>query len=120
MLVGLAVFAVCVRIKSRGIIFNAGRMVEYEVRGALLAKLHTLGASFFRKMPVGEVMSRTTNDLAQVRLLFGFGALNVVNTSFAYASALAMMIGLSWKLTLASLVVYPPLMFMTLAFSLAL
>jgi len=26
-------------------------------------------------MPVGEVMSRTTNDLAQVRLLFGFGAL---------------------------------------------
>jgi ATP-binding cassette subfamily B multidrug efflux pump len=33
----------------------------------------------------GEIMSRATNDLAQVRLLVGFGALNLVNTAFAYA-----------------------------------
>jgi ATP-binding cassette subfamily B protein len=117
LLVGLAVIAVVVRIKSRAIIFNAGRMVEYELRGALLAKLHTLGPSFFRKMPVGEVMSRTTNDLTQVRLLFGFGALNVTNTLFAYASALFVMIGVSPKLTLASFVVYPPLILFTRWFS---
>ena len=92
-------------------------MVEDELRGALLAKLHTLGPSFFRKMPVGEVMSRTTNDLTQVRLLFGFGALNVTNTVFAYASALFVMIGVSPKLTLASFVVYPPLILFTRWFS---
>ena len=116
-LVAMAVCAVVVRVRSRAIVFNAGRMVEFELRAALLAKLHTLGPSFFRKMPVGEVMSRTTNDLAQVRLLFGFGALNVVNTGFAYVSALVVMIGLSPSLTLASLVTYPPLMLMTRAFS---
>ena len=48
---------------------NAGRDVEYELRAGLLAKLHTLGPSFFRRMPVGEVMTRTTSDLAQVRML---------------------------------------------------
>jgi len=116
-LVGLAVVAVLFRVRSRVILFNGGRDVEYELRGALLAKLHTLGPSFFRRMPVGEVMSRTTNDLAQVRLLFGFGVLNVINTAFAYVSALAIMLGLSVKLTLVSMVVYPPLMVLTRSFS---
>ncbi len=119
-LVGMAFAAVIVRVLSRNIVFNAGRNIEYELRGALLAKLHTLGPSFFRKMPVGEVMSRTTNDLAQVRLLFGFGALNVVNTVFAFATAIVVMVGLSPSLTLASLVVYPPLMLLTRSFSRAL
>jgi ATP-binding cassette subfamily B protein len=116
-LVSLAVIAVVVRIQSRVILFNVGRDVEYEIRGALLAKLHTLGPSFFRRMPVGEVMSRTTNDLAQVRLFFGFGALNVVNTTFAYVSALFVMVTLSPMLTLLSLSIYPPLIFFTRRFS---
>lgn len=116
-LVGMTVVAVIVRVASRVVLFNGGRNVEYELRSALLGKLHTLGPSFFRKMPVGEVMSRTTNDLAQVRLLFGFGVLNVVNTTFAYVSALVVMVGLSPRLTLASLVVYPPLILVTRRFS---
>ena len=117
LLMGMTVIAVIVRIKSRVILFNGGRDVEYELRGALLGKLHTLGPSFFRKMPVGEVMSRTTNDLAQVRLLFGFGALNVVNTTFAYLSSLFVMITLSPRLTFWSLVIYPPLILITRGFS---
>lgn len=117
MLAGMTLVAVVVRVASRVVLFNGGRNVEYELRGALLAKLHTLGPSFFRKMPVGEVMSRSTNDLAQVRLLFGFGALNVVNTTFAFVSALGIMIGLSPRLTLASIAVYPPLIFVTRWFS---
>ncbi len=117
MLVGLTFFAVVVRVASRTVMFNAGRDVEYELRAALLAKLHTLGPSFFRRMPVGEVMTRTTSDLAQVRMLFGFGALNLVNTTFAYLSALSIMLGLSWKLTVAALAVFPPLIFLTRGFS---
>ncbi len=116
-LVALALVAVLVRVRSRVILFNGGRDVEYELRGGLLAKLHTLGPAFFRKMPVGEVMSRTTNDLAQVRLLFGFGVLNVVNTAFAFISALVVMFGVSAKLTLVSMVVYPPLILLTRSFS---
>ena len=36
-------------------------------------------------------MSRSTGDFAQVRLLFGFGVLNIVNVVFAFASALQVM-----------------------------
>lgn len=61
-------------------------------------------------------MSRTTNDLAQVRLLFGFGALNVIDTVFAYVLALATTWASPAKLTLVT-VVYPPLMVLTRSFS---
>jgi ATP-binding cassette subfamily B protein len=96
-----------VRTASRIRVFNIGRDVEYELRNELLERIHHLGASFFRRMPTGDIMSRATNDLGQVRLLVGFGALNVVNSVFAYAGALGLMLALSPELTLWALVPLP-------------
>ncbi len=103
----LGVGAFVARIASRWYVFNAGRDAEYELRHELLRKLHQLGAAFYRKMPAGEIMSRSTSDLQQVRMLLGFGVLNVVNVLFAFASALQIMLGVSTRLTLACLVSLP-------------
>ncbi len=103
----LAVVAFGARVTSRWFLFNAGRDAEYELRFELLRKLHQLGAAFYRKMPAGEIMSRSTSDLQQVRMFFGFGILNVVNVFFAFASALQIMVGMSPKLTLACLIELP-------------
>jgi ATP-binding cassette subfamily B protein len=103
----LACGAFVVRVSSRWFIFNAGRDAEYELRFELLRKLHQLGAAFYRKMPAGEIMSRSTSDLQQVRLLYGFGLLNLVNVCFAFASALQIMLMVSPKLTLACLANLP-------------
>jgi ATP-binding cassette subfamily B protein len=102
-----AVGAFITRVGSRWYIFNAGRDVEYELRYELLGKLHELGAAFYRKMSSGEIMSRSTNDLQQVRMLYGFGILNVVNVCFAFASALQVMLRRSPSLTLACLANLP-------------
>jgi ATP-binding cassette subfamily B protein len=106
-----------VRVLSRVVVFNGGRRAEYELRAALLARLHTLGAGFFRTIPTGDIMSRATNDLTQVRLLLGFGVLNVVNTLFALTSALTLMFGLSARLTLAALSAAPVAVLCTRWFS---
>ncbi len=106
----LALLAFVVRVTSRWYVFNAGRDAEYELRYELLRKLHQLGAAFYRKMPAGEIMSRSTSDLQQVRMLFGFAALNVVNIVFGSVSALQIMFGVSLKLTLASLLNLPLVM----------
>ncbi|MCL2449195.1 MAG: ABC transporter ATP-binding protein/permease [Polyangiaceae bacterium] len=106
-MLALAAVAFVTRVSSRWFIFNAGRDAEYELRVELLRKLHQLGAAFYRKMPAGEIMSRSTNDLQQVRMLLGFGILNVVNVVFAFTSALQIMLGVSTKLTLACLVNLP-------------
>jgi ATP-binding cassette subfamily B protein len=116
-LVGLAVGSFVIRVLSRVAVFNGGRIVEYELRAALLAHLQKLGPSFYRHMSTGEIMSRVTNDLAQVRLLLGFGVLNVINTLFALVSAFAFTLGISVKLTLASLVTFPVLLVVTRHFS---
>ncbi len=103
----LAVVAFFARVASRWYLFNAGRDAEYELRVELLRKLHQLGTAFYRKMSVGEIMSRSTSDLQQVRMLLGFGVLNLVNVCFAFASALQIMLGVSVKLTIACLVNLP-------------
>jgi ATP-binding cassette subfamily B multidrug efflux pump len=113
----LAVLAFGARVSSRWFMFNAGRDVEYEVRTTLLERLHRLGAAFYRTMSAGEIMSRSTNDLAQVRLLYGFGVLNVINVVFAFASALQVMLRISVRLSLASFVTMPLLFFITRTFS---
>jgi ATP-binding cassette subfamily B protein len=106
-MLGLAMLAFFGRVASRWFVFNAGRDAEYELRVELLRKLHQLGTAFYRRMPAGEIMSRSTNDLQQVRMLLGFGVLNVVNVVFAFTSALQIMLGVSGKLTLACLLNLP-------------
>jgi ATP-binding cassette subfamily B multidrug efflux pump len=106
-LVAIAVGSLLLRVLSRMSFFNAGRLAEYELRRALLHQLQRLGPSFYRRMPTGDIMSRATNDLAQVRMLLGFGALNLINTAFAFVSALAVTLQISGKLTLASLSTLP-------------
>jgi ATP-binding cassette subfamily B multidrug efflux pump len=116
-MLGLSAVALLARVASRWYIFNAGRDVEYELRMVVLHHLHTLGAAFYRKMSAGEIMSRQSGDLLQVRLLFGFGILNVVNVVFAFASALQVMAKISPSLTLASFVTLPLLIAVTRSFS---
>ena len=86
LLVVAALAAFVVRVLSRVVIFNAGRIAEYELRKEILERLLKLGPSFYRRMSTGEIMSRVTNDLVQVRLLLGFGILNIINTGFALVS----------------------------------
>ncbi len=116
-ILALALVALVTRVLSRWFIFNAGRDAEYELRTVLLHRLHRLGTAFYRTMSAGEIMSRSTGDLQQVRLLLGFGVLNVINVVFAFASALQVMATVSLRLTLVSFVVMPPMMLMTRQFS---
>jgi len=117
LLVVAALAAFVVRVLSRVVVFNAGRIAEYELRQEILERLLKLGPSFYRRMSTGEIMSRVTNDLVQVRLLLGFGILNIINTGFALISALAVTLPISIKLTLATLAPLPLLLLITRGFS---
>ena len=116
-ILGLALIAFIARVASRWFIFNAGRDAEYELRALLLHRLHRLGTAFYRTMSAGEIMSRSTGDLQQVRLLLGFGILNVVNVTLAFASALQVMVTVSVKLSLVSFVMLPFMIVITRSFS---
>jgi ATP-binding cassette, subfamily B, multidrug efflux pump len=105
--IALALGMLATRSTSRVFIFNVGRDIEFALRNQLLVRLHALGASFVLSRSTGDIMSRATNDLGQVRLLLGFGGLNVVNATVAYVSAIALMLTISPKLTMFALLPYP-------------
>jgi ATP-binding cassette subfamily B protein len=111
LMVAVALAGAVVRSLSRIHIFYAARDVEMDLRNAFYAHLTRMPASFFQRHPTGDLMSRATNDLTQVRLFLGPGLLNMVNTAIAYAGALPLLAMLSVKLTLITLAVYPPSFF---------
>lgn len=113
----LALGAFVLRVLSRVTVFNAGRYAEYELRRVLLHRLQQLGPAFYQRLSTGEILSRATNDLGQVRLLLGFAVLNVVNTPFALAGALAFMLSVSVPLTVASFVSVPVLLLLMRRFA---
>src|SRR5262245_29456516 len=106
---GLAFGQAIIRVASRITLFNVGRNVEYDLRRELPDKLLGLPPSYSRTRPTGDLMSRLTNDLAAVRMMFGFGILNVVNTLFVYSLVLWRLVAIDARLTLLALLPYPAL-----------
>ena len=106
-IVALAAAQAAIRTLSRVLIFNGGREVEYRLRGDLFRHVLRLPQSFHRAHPTGELMSRHTNDLSAVRMLFGPGVLNIANTSLVYVTGLYLMSTLSGRLTLFAVIPLP-------------
>ncbi len=108
-IVGCALVQALIRTWSRVLIFNTGRNIEYRLRRDLFSHLARLDPGFYRRHPTGDLMSRLTNDLSAVRMLFGPGLLNLVNTVLVYSSTVWLLLRLSPRLTLFALIPYPVL-----------
>jgi len=100
-----------IRTASRVLIFNAGRNVEFGLRRDLFAHLCRMDPAFYRRHATGDIMSRMTNDLSAVRMLFGPGILNLVNTAMVYTLGIWLLTHLSPRLTLIAVLPYPALIF---------
>ena len=95
------------RILSRRRYLHAARWIEVDLRRDLLARLLKLEASFFDRNRTGDLLSRFTNDLANVRMLAGFGVMTLINTVLIYGFTLTMLLQLSPALTAVALLPYP-------------
>ncbi len=107
LMVAFALGTAVTRILSRVWIFNAARAAEFDLRSDLFRHLLGLDLPWYRAHPTGDVMSRLTNDVQTVRAMWGAGVLNVVNTLFAFATVLVMMIRVDPWLTLWACLPYP-------------
>jgi len=104
MIFGAALGLIIVRTTSRMLIFIPGREAEFLVRNDYFRHLLRMRAPFFRRMPLGDLLSRGSNDIQFVRVLVGFAGLQVINVLFALPLNLYMMVQISWALTLGCVV----------------
>ena len=111
-LIGLAALAQgIIRTYSRALIFNAGRNVEYDLRNDLFAHLQKLPLSFYHARRTGDLMSRVINDISAVRVMLGPGVVNFVNAPLYYVYAVALMLSMDVRMTLAALAPFPLLIY---------
>jgi len=104
---GAALAGGLARVANRLLIFNTGRVIEYELRKALFEHMQRMHSRVFARRPVGDLVSRATNDLGSVRLLFGFGLLHLMNTPILFVMAIVVMATINLRLTPAVLAIYP-------------
>ncbi|MBI4474057.1 MAG: ABC transporter ATP-binding protein, partial [Acidobacteria bacterium] len=107
LIIVIAILEGVFRFLMRRLIIGVSRDIEYELRNDLFAHLETLSMPFYQKNKTGELMSRVTNDLSNVRMLVGPGIMYTGSTLILAIFAIAMMISIDWKLTLFSLLPLP-------------
>lgn len=113
----LATLMWIVRMVSRILLFGVGRQVEFDLKQKIFQHLLTLEPSYFATNTVGDLISRSTSDVDNIRRLLGFAVLSLANTLFAYALTLPVMLSINVRLTLWSIAVYPFMLVLVQLFS---
>jgi ATP-binding cassette subfamily B multidrug efflux pump len=112
LIVALATAMAAMRLLSRTLVFGVGRLVEANLKQQIFDHMLRQEPGWIQSTGSGEVISRATSDVENVRRLMGFAVLSLTNTALAYALTLPAMLGINAWLTVAALGLYP-LMLMT-------
>jgi ATP-binding cassette, subfamily B, bacterial len=92
---------------------KVGQHVMHGLRTSVFAHLQRQSIAFFTRTRTGEVQSRITNDIGGMESVVTSTATSIAaNLTTAIATAVAMIV-LSWRLSLISLVVMPPAVYLT-------
>jgi ATP-binding cassette subfamily B protein len=100
-----------IRIFSRTTLLHTARSIEFSIREQMYDRLLRLDLPFFNEMRTGDIISRFANDLTNVRMLVGFGVLNIINSALVYVAGLALMISINPLLTLFAILPFPLMIF---------
>ncbi|MFM8661026.1 MAG: ABC transporter ATP-binding protein, partial [Cyanobium sp.] len=100
-----------VRLLSRMLVFGVGRQVEADLKQKIFDHLLLQEPGWVQTTGSGEVISRATSDVENVRRLLGFAVLSLTNTALAYALTLPAMLSIDPLLTVVAVGLYPLMLF---------
>jgi ATP-binding cassette subfamily B protein len=106
-LVALALGGGVFRFLMRRLVIGACRSIEFEVRNDFFAHLQRLTVPALQARRTGDLISRATNDLENVRLMIGISVIDAANTLMVFVVAVAFMFAIDRRLTLIALVPLP-------------
>ena len=111
LILALATLMGAARLVSRMLVFGVGRQVEADLKQQIFDHLLRQEPGWVQSTGSGEVISRATSDVENVRRLLGFAVLSLTNTALAYALTVPAMVAIDPLLTLAALGLYPLMLF---------
>jgi ATP-binding cassette subfamily B protein len=107
LIVVLTTVMATVRLSSRMLVFGVGRQVEASLKQQIFDHVLHQDPGWVQRIGSGEVISRATSDVENVRRLLGFAVLSLTNTVLAYALTLPAMLAIDPLLSLAAVALYP-------------
>jgi len=113
LIVLLASVAGVFRFLVRRTVIWASREIEYDLRGDLFKHILTLDGGFFDRTPTGDIITRASSDIEQVRMMVGPGVMQGTNTIVVALVAVPLMLHLDVRLALYSLLPLPILAVLT-------
>ena len=112
-LAGVALLEFAVRRWQMFVVDLAGQNGLFDLRQRVFAHLQRLPASFFDRTPIGKLVGRVTTDVEALQEMFSQGVVTILNDLLLVGATLAILLAMSWKLTLVCLVIVPALLAVT-------
>jgi len=92
---------------QRRVIIGASRHMEYDMREDFYGHLQKLPLRFYHEQRTGDLMSRATNDLSNVRMLIGPGVMHAFSSVLVVVGSFTMMARIDTTMGLLSLAAVP-------------
>lgn len=104
---GLEIMRSCFSFANSFLFQLFGNRMLYHLREDLMSHVQRLPLQFFNKTPAGRIVTRLTNDVASLGELFTEGVISVFTQFVMICAVVIALAVISWKLTLASLILAP-------------
>ncbi len=79
----------------------------------LFTHMQTLSLTFFDRQPIGELMSRITNDTEVVSLFYEQAVSPIIRASIQIILTFIVMVIIDWRLTIVALLIVPVILILT-------
>lgn len=95
---------------------RASQGVAYDLRDALFSRIERLSFSYHDRAETGQLVTRLTSDVEQIRSFVGNGVVQLGNAVVMLLGTTALLFYLNWRLALVSLAVIPPIVLLLVHF----
>ncbi len=95
---------------------RASQGVAYDLRNALFAQIERLSFSYYDRVEAGQLLTRVTNDVEQIRAFAGSGVVQLASAFVMLLGSTVLLLLLNWQLALVALATIPPLFVLLLRF----
>ena len=95
---------------------RASQGVAYDLRNDLFARIERLGFSYYDRVETGQLVTRLTSDVDQIRTFSGSGVVQLAAAAVMLLGTTALLFSLNWRLALVALAIVPVIFVLLLRF----
>ena len=106
-LVGLALARALFTFLQGYLAERASQGVAYDLRDALFERIERLSFSYYDRVQTGQLVTRLTSDVEQIRTFAGSGVVQLANAIVMLIGTTVLLLYLDWQLALVALAIVP-------------